>query len=241
MYFLPLAVPEAIAFYPLNARYKATEKENRQSRGLPGDVSIANGPYNEPGGAYMFYRTLTSYIGFLNIGGLDTRFSITLMCWVQPGGQDGPLFSYFRSRDFSGHNLGLLIDDGKFFSRIVKRRSFQTLTPLGTEVLPAGKWVHVAASYDHDSGNHSLYINGHLRASQNIGAGYEIATAFWSVRMGVAKYNDGYFKGKIARMKVYDVALKEAQIQTSIRQGSWKTKCSFFPKSLSPYPLRWFL
>ena len=27
------------------------------------------------------------------------------------------------------------------------------------------------------------------------------------------------FKGKIAEMKVYDVALNEAQIQTSIRQG----------------------
>ena len=31
------------------------------------------------------------------------------------------------------------------------------------------------------------------------------------------------FKGKIAEMKVYDVALNEAQIQTSIRQGS----CTF--------------
>ena len=220
MYFLPLVVPEPVAFYPLNVRYKATEKENRQLRGFPRGVSIANGPYNEPGGAYMFYGTTRSYIWFLNTGGLDTRFSITLMCWVQPGGQDGPLFSYFRHGVFSGHNLGLLIDDGKFFSQIVKRRSLQTLTPIGTEVLPAGKWVHVAASYDHNSGNHSLYINGHLRASQNIGAGYEIATAFRSIRMGFAKYNDGYFKGKIARMKVYDVALKEAQIQTSIRQGN---------------------
>ena len=33
----------------------------------------------------------------------------------------------------------------------------------------------------------------------------------------------GNFKGKIAEMKVYDVALNEAQIQTSIRQGS----CTF--------------
>ena len=42
--------------------------------------------------------------------------------------------------------------------------------------------------------------------------------------MGVTiERNNAYFKGKIAEMKVYDVALNEAQIQTSIRQGS----CTF--------------
>ena len=110
------------------------------------------------------------------------------------------------------------VDDGKFFNQIVKRRSFQILTSIRTEVLPAGKWVHVAASYDHNSGNNSLYINGHLGASRNIGTGYEIATASQNVLMGVT--SGIYFKGKIAEMKVYDVALNEAQIQTSIRQGS---------------------
>ena len=81
-------MPEPVAFYPLNARYKAAEKENRQTNGLLGDVAITNGPYNEPGGAYMFYGTVSSYIEFPNKKeGLDTRFSMSLMCWVEPGGQ----------------------------------------------------------------------------------------------------------------------------------------------------------
>ena len=214
IYLLLLVVPEAIAFYPLNARYKATEKENRQPRGSLGDVSITNGPFNESGGAYMFHGTVSSYIEFPNRGGLDTQFSITLMCWVQPGGQDGPLFSY----GVSHWGVHMWIVHGKFFNRITKRGSLQFLTAITTEVLPAGKWVHVAASYDHNSGNNSLYINGHLRGSINIGTGYEIATASHKVRMGV-KNDVRYFKGKITAMKVYDVALKEAQIQTSIRQG----------------------
>jgi len=86
-------VPEPVAFYPLNACYKAAQKENRQPNGIVGDVSIANGPYNKPGGAYMFYGTVSSYIEFPNIGGLNTQTSFTLMCWVQSGGQDGPLIS----------------------------------------------------------------------------------------------------------------------------------------------------
>ena len=109
----------------------------------------------------------------------------------------------------------------KLFIRIVERGSFNRNTSIKTpEVLPVGKWVHVAASYDHGSGNNSLYINGHLKASQNVGRGYEIATNFQKVRMGSSSCRDENFKGKIAEMKVYKVAMNEAQIQTSIRKGS---------------------
>jgi len=226
--FFLSAIPEPIAFYPLNARYKAREKENRQPQGTLGDVAVTNGPYNEPGGAYIFYGTATSYIEFPNKGGLNTRFSITLMCWVQPGGQDGPLFSYGHY----GSTLCIWITRGTFLNRIMKHKPFRTLTTIATEVLPEGEWVHVAASYDHNTGNNSLYINGHLRSSQNIGTGYEIATAFQKIVMGVKNGIRHYFKGKIAEMKVYDVALNEAQIQTSIRQGNGKTMCTqVFPRS----------
>ena len=227
-------MPEPVAFYPLNFRYKAAEKEKRQLKGILGDVAITNCPYNEPGGAYMFYGNASSYIDFPNKGSLDTRFSITLMCWVQPGGQDGALFSYevtekinswadplanVKIRIYMGVHME--IGEGKLFIRIVERRFFQQLSSIRTpEVLPVGNWVHVAASYDHSSGNNSLYINGHLRASHNIGRGYQIATNSQKVRMGSKSGRDENFKGKIAEMKVYDVALNEAQIQTSIRQGS---------------------
>ena len=163
----------------------------------------------------MFYGTRSSHIEFPNKGGLDTRFSITMMCWVQHVGQGGPLFSY----GVSATTVSISIDRHLFFNEFVRNISFETY-PTRTYVgFPAGKWIHVAATYDHNSGNNSLYINGHLRRSRNIGTGYEIATASRRVRMGV-KDDSIYFKGKIAEMKVYDVALNEAQIQTSIRQGS---------------------
>jgi len=191
----------------LNARYKATEKENRQPKGYLLDVAITNGPYNDQAGAYMFYGASSSLIGFSNNGGLNTRFSITLMCWVQRGGKDGTLFDYVRG-------VQMRIVDGTFYNQMVKRRNSQPLTSIRTaEVLPTGKWVHVAASYDHNTGNNSLYINGHFSISQNIGKGYEIETTS-NAMMG------SVFKGKIAEMKIYDVALNEIQIQTSIRQGS---------------------
>ena len=220
MGLLFLAVPDPVAFYPLNVRYKAAEKENRQPHGILGDIAITTGPYNEPGGAYMFYGTVSSYIEFPNKESLDTQFSISLMCWVQPGGKGGPLFSY----GISNWGVHMGIEEGKLFIRIVERRSFKQLSSIrAPEVLPVGKWVHVAASYDHGSGSNSLYLNGHLKASHNIGRGYQIATNTQKVRMGSRSGRDENFKGKIAEMKVYDVALNEAQIQASIRQGS----CTF--------------
>ena len=209
-----LAVPEPVAFYPLNARYKAAEKENRQPKGILGDVAITNGPFNEPGGAYIFYGNVSSYIEFPNNGSLDTRFSITLMCWVQPGGQDGPLFSYGKD----GGGIQIWIERGTF-KLINIRNNGQAHSIISTDALPGGVWARVAAINDYDTGLNSLYINGHLNKSENIGKGYEILTNGKEVRMGARDGDGRYFKGKITQMKVYDVALNEAQIKQIVNQG----------------------
>ena len=223
---LHLALPEPVAFYPLNSRFRAADKYDRQPEGFLGDVAVTKGPYNEPDGAYMFFGKLTSYIEFPNKLGLDTRLSITLMCWVQPRGQDGPLFSYGEYDN--GVVIG--IDEYKFFNVIASRGDnllFKTKTTTA-EALTAGVWAHVAATYNYGTGNISLYINGHLSISNNIPIVYEIATGYQiatkgdPVRMGVTGTNDPYFKGKIAEMKVYDVALNEAEVQAAIRQGNYK-------------------
>ena len=47
-----------------------------------------------------------------------------------------------------------------------------------------------------------------------------ILTNVFEVRKGVVESNDANFKGKIAEMKVYDVALNETQIQRLVIQGN---------------------
>ena len=160
----------------------------------------------------MFYGTVSSYIEFPNRGGLDTRFSITLMCWVRPGGQDGPLFSY--GKDGRGVQIWIAQDR---FNLILSNMPVSGL--LRAKVFPTEVWVHVAATYNYHTGNCSLFINGHLSVSSHIRLSYAIATNAEKVRMGVRVIDNRYFKGEIAEMKVYDVALNEAQIQRSIRQG----------------------
>ena len=177
-------------------------------------MTLAPGPHNEPDGAYEFPGTSDSYIEFPNDGGLDTRHSITLMCWVQPGGKDGPLFNYRQSGVWGVH---IWINFGRFFNRITERTSHNFRVAISSfDVLTVGKWYHVAATYDHNTGVNSLYINGDPDNSHNIETGYEISTNDRRVRMGVKAGDGRYFKGKIAQMKVYDIALNTDQIQAAM-------------------------
>ena len=161
----------------------------------------------------MFYGTVSSYIEFPNKGGLDTQFSITLMCWVQSGGKDGPLFSHRKD----GRGVQMWITRGRFNLSL---SDLPASGLLSAEVLPTEVWIHVAATYNYHTGNGSLFINGHLSVSGHIRISSEISTNADKARMGVRVNDNRYFRGKIAEMKVYDVAVNEAQIQTSIRQGS---------------------
>ena len=205
-----LVLPDPVAFYPLDGEYKATERENKQPSGILGTVALTVGPYTESTGAYEFFGNNTSYIEFPNDGILVSQpYSITLMCWVEPGGQDGPLFLFHNGQTERG--VGIWINlNGKFYNEFHKENNTNAS-------LAVGEWVHVASTYNNETGENSLYINGVLNKAQNIGAGFSNSTHDRNASMGVK--GDRYFKGKIAQMKIYDAALDEAQITAAINQG----------------------
>lgn len=209
-------MPEPFAFYPLDGEYNATEKENKHPSGILGAVALTIGPYNESNGAYEFFGNNTSYIEFPNDGSLVSQpRSITLMCWVEPGGQDGPLFNYENTE----HGVHIWINlNGKFYNEITKYEDHEFRKEINTDAsLAVGQWVHVAATYNNNTGENSLFINGVLNKSQNVGVGHSISTHDKKALMGVK--GDRYFKGKVAQMKIYDAALDEAQIKAAINQG----------------------
>ena len=215
-------MPEPVAYYPLNGEYEAAEKFNRQPQGILGDAALTTGPYSERHGAYEFFANSTSFIKFPNDGGLDTRHSITLMCWVQPGGQDGPLFNYGESKPWG---VRMWVVNGTFFSGTTEYpghtllNAAVTCTSQKALTLTVGEWVHVAATYNNNTGENSLYINGSLAKSQNTGEEYDISTHDAKVRMGATNDDERYFKGNISQMHVYGVALDGAQIKAVMKQG----------------------
>ena len=204
-------IPESVAFFPLNVTYGTKEISNRVSQGIPALVNLAPGPCGKMDGSYEFLGTSESYIEFPNTAGgpLDVRESITMLCWLYHGGQDGPIFHYGTIRSWGVH---LWVVQGKLFLRFTHTRYYTSTTALHHTPV-AGGWKFVGASYDHDSGEAKLWIDGVVVQTINIGAGLELATQD-SIRMGVKSGDVRYFKGRIAQIQVYNEALTQQQIKT---------------------------
>ena len=130
-----------------------------------------------------------------------------MLCWLYHGGQDGPLFNYKTSGAWGVH---LWVSSGQLFVRFTRRDYSFTEGLLHTAL--AGGWKFVGASYDRGSGEAKRWVNGALVQTLNIGAGLDLATQD-SIRMGVKAGDGRYFKGRIAEMQVYNVALTQEQIQ----------------------------
>ena len=192
----------------MNSQYKIRELEDRQPQGTPVGVTQAAGPNGKAGGSYQFTGQANSYIEFPNNGGLDTERSITMLCWLYPQSTDGPIFNYKTSGSWGVH---MWVVSGKLFARFTKR-NYQFTQPLATsKYLALNHWQYVGASYDYNTGVTSLWLDGKQVVKTNIGAGLTLGTQD-DVRMG-AKWGDGrYFKGRIAAMQAYDVALSEEQV-----------------------------
>ncbi|XP_022799212.1 discoidin-1 subunit B/C-like isoform X1 [Stylophora pistillata] len=145
---------------------------------------------------------------------------MTMLCWLFPGGQDGPLFNYKISGSWGVH---LWVVSGKLFARFTKRDYSFTHALMHTELKPEDGWRFVGASYDSTSGYAKLWIDGIEVVKSNIGAHLHLATQD-NVRMGVKNGDGRFFKGRIAQMQVYNVALSQKQIQ-AIRSKTQVAAC----------------
>ena len=218
----PILVPEPVVFYPLNKQFGTADVMRRsQITGRSNNVSLTTGPFSTTDGAYEFWGDENSYIEFPNGDNLlDVHNSISLMCWVRPEGNDGPLFQYNRYPLKWG--VHIWINKGKFFNRIIEANYNNWKTPIVSKRrLERGKWVHVAATYNHITGNNSIYVNGILNATQNIGTGFRIA-AGGKVRMGSVRVDKQkrFLRAAVSHMEVYNFSLNVNQIRAVMNKGN---------------------
>ena len=193
--------------YPLDGASGTREINNRVGEGVASGVSLAPGPDGASDGSHEFSGKVNSYIEFPNGGGLDVQNSITMLCWLFPGGQDGPIFHYGNVLNSWGVHLWVA-GGGLLFVRFTQRDYLAS-----SYLKPEDGWRFVGASYDQASGDARLWVDGNVVQTLNIGANLRLATQD-SVAMGRTAGNVRYFKGRIAQMQVYNVSLTQVQIQT---------------------------
>ena len=219
--FVAVTVPDPVAVYPLNSKYATREIENRQPQGTPVGVTLTAGPDGMAGGSYQFAGQANSYIEFPNNGGIDAQRSLTLLCWVYPENNYGPVFNYKITGGLASRQWGvhLWIHSGKLYAAFSRRDyTFITTILLADQALALNQWYYVGVSYDHDTGIANLWLDGKQVLQKDIGAAQTLATQD-NVRMGAIKYDHRYFKGRITAMQVYDVALTADQINAVENAG----------------------
>ena len=178
--------------------------------GYANGVGLAPGPDGRANGSYEFKGTSDSYIEIANSAGdaLDVHHSMTMLCWLYFGGQNGPFFHYGTNNDSGVH---FWVYDEKLHARFMQR-NYSLTTALSHTTL-TDDWKFVGASYNSVSGNATLFVDGDVVQTVNIGAGLELATQD-KVIMGRKIGDNRYFKGRIAQMQVYNLALTQEQIET---------------------------
>ena len=205
--FSTLDPPVPTAVYPLNGKFGARDLSSHGNPpGVPYNLQLAPGPFGEPNGSYQFSGSSNSYIEFPNNGGLDTKYSLTLLVWVFPENTDGPIFNY-GTYYFGVHFW--IVNSGSF-ARLTKRSGGFAGLPLQKANLKQNAWNFIGTSYDYDSGVQELWIDGKVYDVQNIGT-VELSTQS-AVRIGVKDGDDRFLKGRISCVQVYNKALTEKEV-----------------------------
>lgn len=206
IFFFHVDVQNPVALYPLNAAYTTKDMMGLQPDGISSNVQLAVGPDGNSEGSYQFWGTPDSFIELPNNGGLDTQYSLTVLMWVYPEGQDGPLFNY---RPAGGWEVHYWIVSGKFFCRMVKRDG-SSVPNLLSHHLKLGQWSYVGASYDYSTGINRMWVDETEIHQLHLGV-YTLSTNY-TVRIGAIIDDSRYFKGRVARIQVYSTALNLEQV-----------------------------
>ncbi|CAH1244450.1 FCGBP [Branchiostoma lanceolatum] len=169
--------------------------------GTAQDTQLAEGPNGEADGAYLFLGTSASYVDIPNNGGLDTRYSITILAQVFPTSTSGAVFIYKAD---GGRKLRLDQEGSTNISMQLANRTRATGEEVKVSSLTANSWNYIGGSYNYTSGELSVWHDGVKRESTWIGP-MEIRTQY-PIKVGVL------FSGRISCLQVYGHAMSQEEM-----------------------------
>ena len=200
-------LPVPTAFYPLNAQHLTHDiSPNKNQPGKPNGVHLAPGPFGHPQGSYQFSGSFGSYIEIPNNGGLDTRYSITILAWLNQENDNGPIVNF--GSDVWGFHFWVV--NGRLFARPSRRADRALPKYAVSSSLEPGTWNYVGTSYNFPSGVVKLWING-SEVAHEISGSAEQKTQY-DVRMGAKASDQRYLKGRICCLQIYNKSLSQQEI-----------------------------
>nr|XP_006825121.1 PREDICTED: uncharacterized protein LOC102808660 [Saccoglossus kowalevskii] len=218
-----VAVPDLVAFWPLNDIHLLQDKSGNGNDAIDlwGNVTLTYKTFLSCN-VYEFRGNPSSYLIFPNNNGdFDTARSTTIMAWVCPYGNPGPIFYFDSSLQDEGVQISQVMDNNAAgLSASVKftKHDGTPVTPLKQEIPALNTWYHLAVVYDYENDKGHLYINGNLESAPFEG---EIATQY-DAQAGAALLPQEWFNGSITCIQIYNGTLNEAEVKAAMYPNECK-------------------
>jgi glucose/arabinose dehydrogenase/PKD repeat protein len=170
-----------------------------------GSVGTATWTTSGKYGSALVFNGSSARVTVNDSASLDLTTGMTLEAWVFPTASSGWRDLVYKADDvyyLEGSSPGGPPATGGTFGAPL----------IGPSVLPANVWSHLAATYD--GATLKLYVNGVQVAGRAQGGAIATSTAALTIG-GDALYGQS-FQGTIDELRVYNVALTQAQIQVDM-------------------------
>lgn len=187
-----------------------------RARAAPVATRPVEDRFGARGGALGFDGVRSS----VNLGAALQPARFTLSAWVRPEAGDRVMVVVSKIRNLPGHwskNLELRLDPGgRLFLHVPSGAGWESVA--GTRPVPAGRWTHVAATYD--GARAQLYVDGAADGQPLAGRYEQSQTETWIGARPEGGGADGrtpagptfHFLGAIDDVRVWDRALSGAEV-----------------------------
>jgi hypothetical protein len=197
-----------VAAYSFN---EGTGTTVADSSGNGNNGTIANAAWTSSGkyGNALVFNGSNALVTIADAASLHLTTAMTLEAWVNPS----TVSSAWRDVIYKG-NDNYYLEGSTPSSLPATGGTFGTTgeNVYGTTALTANSWAHLAATYD--GATLQLYVNGTQIAS--VARTGSLATSTNPLQIGGDSIYGQYFTGAVDEIRVYSVALTQAQIQSDM-------------------------
>ena len=221
----PAAIPELILAFSFDEPSGSTVTDS-SGKGNTGTISNATRTLGKYGNALSFNGT-NALVNVVDSTSLHLTNAMTLEAWVNPTTASPVWRDVIYKGDDSYYLEGTSMNGGSPAGGTVG-----SANPVyGTSPLPINTWSHLALTYDGTALR--LYVNGTLAGSLSYTGG--LTTSANPLQIGGDSIYGQFFSGLIDEVRVYNIALTPAQIQSDMNSpiGGAYPVASLNPASLN--------
>lgn len=201
-----------MGLYPFDPISRGRDKSpNKAPAAVFQNVRLSPGPDGQPYSAIMLRGLPNSFIQIPNKGKLRASSAISIFAWIKPKVSTGPIINYGIGSAWETH---LWLKNSKtLLARYVKEGGV-LIPPVSKAVLKQNAWSFVGTTYDGMFAR--LWVNARNVATRKIGR-IRLSTN-GPIMVGAKNGDPRYFKGAIACIQLYRVALNKKQVKRAMRQ-----------------------